>query len=273
MQILEHIHQTKNVGKVERAASVMAGTLLIARGLQKKSWLGTGAALLGIAFLRRGITGFCYTYEALGINSNQASGGRNVSVPSGSGIRVDDVITINRPRDEVYRFWRDLSNLALLMVNVESVSASGDGIHSHWIARGPGGKRMEWDAEIVNERENELIAWRSLDGSDVPNAGSVHFKDAACGRGTEVKVELKYLPPGGAVGAFSARLFGEDPAQQIHNDLRRLKARIEAGVVPQTAGQPVGARIRRVDHHPNSDVVGKASEESFPASDAPAFTH
>ncbi|MGA2711817.1 MAG: YgaP-like transmembrane domain [Bryobacteraceae bacterium] len=272
MQILQHIHQTKNVGKVERAASVMAGTLLIARGLRKKGWLGTGAALLGIAFVRRGVTGFCYPYQALGINSNEASGGRNVSVPSESGIRIEEAITINRPRDEVYRFWRDLSNLAHLMQNVESVSASGDGNRSHWIAKGPGGKRMEWDTEIVNESENELIAWRSLDGSEVPNAGSVYFKDAAGGRGTEIKLELQYLPPGGAVGGFVARLFGEDPAQQIHNDLKRLKARIESGVVPETAGQPVGGRARRVEPCPNSDAVGKASEESFPASDAPAYT-
>jgi uncharacterized membrane protein len=130
---------------------------------------------------------------------------------------------------------------------------------------------MEWDAEIVNESENELIAWRSLDGSEVPNAGSVHFKDASGGRGTEVKVELQYVPSGGPVGAFAARLFSADPAQQIHNDLKRLKARLETGVVPKTEGQPVGGR--RAEREPHSDAVAKASEQSFPASDAPAFTH
>jgi uncharacterized membrane protein len=263
--------QPKNVGKVERAASLMAGALLVTRGIQNKSWIGTGAALLGIACLRRGVTGFCYTYQALGIDTNEASPGRNVSVPSGKGIRIDETVTINRPRDEVYRFWRDLSNLALFMEHVESVSATA-GNRSHWTAKGTGGKRMEWDAEIINESENELIAWRSLDGSEVPNAGSVHFKDASGGRGTEVKVELQYVPPGGPVGAFAARLFSEEPAQQIHNDLKRLKARLETGGVPKTEGQPTGCG-QRAEHESHSDAVAKASEQSFPASDAPAFSH
>src|ERR1700679_211077 len=135
-----HNFQPKNVGKAERAASLMAGALLVTRGIQKKSWLGTGAALLGIAFLRRGITGFCYTYQALGIRSNDLPEGRNVSVPAETGIRVDEAITINRPREEVYRFWRDLSNIAQIMEHVESISSSPGGNHSHWIARGPGGK-------------------------------------------------------------------------------------------------------------------------------------
>jgi uncharacterized membrane protein len=271
MQNFQTGHLPKNVGKVERAVSLMAGALLLSRGLQKKNWVGTGAALLGIAFLRHGITGFCYTYQALGIDTSEPSPGPNVSVPSGKGIRIDDAITINRPRDEVYRFWRDFSNLAHFMEHVQSVHASAGSNRSHWIAKGPGGKRMEWDAEIVNESENELIAWRSLDGSEVPNAGSVHFKDASGGRGTEVKIELQYVPCGGSVGAFVARLFNEDPAQQVHNDLKRLKARLEAGFVPDTEGQPVGGR--REERQPHSDAVSKASEQSFPASDSPAFSH
>jgi uncharacterized membrane protein len=236
--------QPKNVGKAERAASLMAGALLFTRGLQKKSWLGTGAALLGIAFLRRAVTGFCYTYQALGIDTNEASPGpspgHNVSVPSGRGIRIGEAVTINRPRDEVYRFWRDLSNLAHFMEHVESVNASAGSNRSHWIAKGPGGKRMEWDAEIVNESENELIAWRSLDGSVIPNAGSVHFKDASGGRGTEVKVELQYVPSGGPVGAFAARLFSEGPA----GNRRRAKNRGPARGRP-TRGTQTVFRCRR----------------------------
>lgn len=191
-------------------------------------------------------------------------------MPYGKGVRIDEAVTINRPRDEVYRFWRDLSNLAHFMERVESVNATAGSNCSHWIAKGPGGKRMEWDAEIVNESENELIAWRSLDGSEVPNAGSVLFKDASGGRGTEVKLELQYVPPGGPVGAFIARLMNEDAARQIHNDLKRLKAQLETGIVPRTAGQSVGGRPE--PHESNSDAVARASEESFPASDAPAFS-
>ena len=135
---------------------------------------------------------------------------------------------------------------------------------------------MEWDAEIINQVENELIAWRSLEGSEVPNAGSVRFTDAAGGRGTEVRIAvLQYNPPGGTAGAFIAKLFGEDPSTQIHNDLQRLKTRLEAGEVPTVDGQPKGAN--KVDddleHHRKSEQVVSASEASFPASDAPAYSH
>jgi uncharacterized membrane protein len=272
MQILRHRYQNQNVGKVERGASIMAGTLLLKQGLQKSGWLGTGAALLGIAFLRRGITGFCYTYQALGIRSNATPPGPNTSVEHESGIRVDEAITINRPRAEVYRFWRDLSNIAHIMKHVESVRITGP-TRSHWAVKGPAGNCIEWDAEIINEAENERIAWRSLEGAEVPNAGSVHFKDASGGRGTEVKIELQYVPPGGAVGALVAKLFGEEPSQQISNDLKRFKAQLEAGVLPETQGQPVGARNSSEEKQHNSDLVTNASESSFPASDAPAYTH
>ena len=242
MQNFQLAHQPKNIGKVERAASLVAGALLVTRGLQNKGWLGTGATLMGIALLRHGVTGFSYTWQALGVDTREASPvpprGHNNSVPYGKGVRIDEAVTINRPRDEVYRFWRDLSNLAHFMERVESVNASAGSNRSHWIAKGPRGKRMEWDAEIVNESENELIAWRSLDGSQVPNAGSVLFKDASGGRGTEVKLELQYVPPGGPVGAFIARLMNEDPARQIHNDLKRLKAQLETGVVPGPRASP-----------------------------------
>jgi len=205
------------------------------------------------------------------VRTADAGQGRNVSVPYELGIRVDEAITINRPRDEVYRFWKNLENLAEFMEHVESVRMLTGGRQSHWVARAPGGRRIEWDAEIISDIENELIGWRSLQGSDVPNAGSVTFRDAAGGRGTEVRVELQYDPPGGAVGAFVAKLFGEEPSMQIRNDLKRLKTRLESGVVPSTAGQPVGARKVAEDH--NSRQVVAASEESFPASDSPAFTH
>jgi uncharacterized membrane protein len=273
METIRHEYHVPNMGTAERIASLIAGALLVSRALtSKKSWTGAATGLVGVALLRHGITGFSYTRRALGINTAHARGAAT-SVKDESGVRVDEAITINRPREEVYRFWRDLSNISQFMENVESVSAVNGGNRSHWVTKGPSGKCIEWDAEIINDKENELIAWRSLEGAEVPNAGSVHFKDVPGGRGTQVNVELQYAPPGGAVGAFVARALGEDPARQVRDDLRRLKTRLEAGVLLSTEGQPVGAQqpVREAPHA--SDEVGMSSEQSFPASDSPAYSH
>jgi uncharacterized membrane protein len=276
MQISRYNYTAPNVGKIERTASVVVGTALVQVAIRKKGWVRAGAALLGANFLRRGITGYCYTYQAAGISTVRAESNHkgNATLPYESGIRIDEAVTINRPREEVFRFWRDFGNIAHCMKHVESVSTMPGTNRTRWIVKGPGGKRMEWDAEIINEIENELLAWRSLDGSEVANAGSVHFKNAAGERGTEVTIALQYSPPGGTVGAFAAKLFGEDPSQQIREDLRRLKARLETGIVPNTEGQPAGEPSHSKDQKStHMDQVGKASEESFPASDSPAFTH
>lgn len=274
MELIRHKYLTPNVGKLERAASVIAGGLLTVQGLRRKSWTGAGMAFLGVGFLRRGITGFCYTYKTLGIRTSDQGQGRNVSVPYELGIRVDEAITINRPRTEVFQFWRKLENLAQFMEHVESVRELKGENRSHWVARGPADRRVEWDAEIVNEIENELIGWRSLEGSDIANAGSVRFADAEGGRGTEVRVSLQYNPPGGTVGAFVARIFGEEPTSQIRKDLQRLRTKLESGVLPTTEGQPAGARkSEEDDRQTRNQEVATASEESFPASDAPAYTH
>jgi uncharacterized membrane protein len=202
----------------------------------------------------------------------KGQGEETTSVPYELGIRVDKAVTINKPRAEVYRFWRDLSNLARFMKHVESVQQY-DGDRSHWVVRAPAGRTVEWDAIVHNEIENELIAWRSLPGSRVDNAGSVIFRDAPGGRGTEVKVELQYNPPAGALGAVFATLWGEEPGQQIQDDLHRLKQLLETGEIPTTEGQSSGRGIKasgtttkQVDRS-----VHVASEESFPASDAPAY--
>ena len=192
-------------------------------------------------------------------------------MPYEVGVRVDRAITVNKPREEVYRFWRNPENLARFMKHLESVKVLDDG-RSHWIAKAPAGKTVEWDAEVINEVENELIAWRSLPGAGVDNAGSVQFNDAPGGRGTIVKVELQYNPPGGVVGAWLSKLWGEEPSQQINEDLRRFKALMETGEIPTTEGQTSG-REATPDHGSRKDSVQHASEDSFPASDAPAYTH
>jgi uncharacterized membrane protein len=140
----------------------------------------------------------------------------------------------------LFRFWRNLENLPQIMRHLVSVTPI-DAERSHWVARAPLDQTVEWDAVITSERENQWIVWRSVDGADVENAGSVRFEPAPGGRGTVVRVDLEYYPPAGVIGAAVAKLFGEEPAQQIHEDLRRFKQRLEAGEVPTTEGQPTGS--------------------------------
>jgi uncharacterized membrane protein len=223
--------------------------------------------------VRRGITGRCMLYEAVGIRTAaKGQGSETTSVPYELGIRVDKAITISRPRSEVYRFWRDLSNLSKFMRNVESVRETGPN-QSHWVIKAPAGRTVEWDAVINNEIENELIAWRSLPGSSVDNAGSVRFKDAPGGRGVEIRIELQYNPPAGPLGAAVATLWGKEPSLQIEQDLRRLRQVLEAGEIPTTEGQPSGREPQRAAEARKSGEVEYASQASFPASDAPGYTH
>jgi uncharacterized membrane protein len=226
----------------------------------------------------RAATGHCNLYQAFGMHSDHRRG-RNRGVPYELGIRVDKSVTINRPRAEVYRFWRNLENLPRFMRHLQSVTEI-DNRHSHWVARAPAGRTVEWEAEVINEIENELIGWQSLEHSTVENAGSVHFDEAPGGRGTVVRIALQYNPPGGTVGAAVAKLFGEEPNQQISDDLWRFKNLMEAGEIPTTEGQSHGERSALMkgmqQKKPRStwrrDPVAESSEESFPASDAPSWT-
>jgi uncharacterized membrane protein len=139
-------------------------------------------------------------------------------------------ITINRPPEEVYQFWRNFENLPRFMSHLEEVRVI-DEKRSHWRARGPAGLRVEWDSEITEDRPSEKIAWRSLEGADVPNAGVVRFAPGPRGRGTEVKLDMRYSPPGGVIGAAIATLLGEEPSQQAQENLRNLKRVLETGEI------------------------------------------
>jgi uncharacterized membrane protein len=274
MELITHPKHAVNVGKNERIASMIGGGMLAFTGLKRRSWSGFALAAIGGELIHRGATGYCPMYKAIGVRSaGKGQGAETTSVPYELGVRVERAVTINKPREEVYRFWRNLENLPTFMKHLESIRVLDDR-RSHWVAKGPAGRTVEWDAEIINEIENELIGWRSLEGAQVDNAGSVHFKSIPSGRGTEVRVLLQYNPPGGAVGAALAKLWGEEPGQQINGDLRRLKQILEAGAVPTTEGQPRGNQTDRHEMRTRSrsDEVTEASEESFPASDAPSWT-
>jgi uncharacterized membrane protein len=162
------------------------------------------------------------------------------SSPGKNAIFVSKSITIERPVNEIYRFWRNLENLPRAMSHLESVREQPNG-RSHWTAKGPAGTKVEWDAEVLVDRENEIISWRSMEGATVPNEGTVRFKDVGNGQRTEVKVSLTYHPPGGALGAAIAKLFGEEPSLQVEEDLRKLKKELEgtgAQKNPAHPGQP-----------------------------------
>lgn len=231
----------KNVGSLERWVSLVAGAGLVANAVRRRSPGTVAGAALGAMMLRRGITGNCTLYSAMGVSTLDRQGEETTSIPYGRGIRVDRSITINRTAPEIYQFWRKLENLPTFMGHLQEVRRI-DELRSHWVAKAPAGRTIEWDAEIVNEVENELIGWRSLEGSEIANAGSVHFTPAPGGRGTEVHVELRYDPPGGRAAAAIAKLFGEEPSIQVTDDLRKLKQLMETGEVSTIEGQPTGER-------------------------------
>jgi uncharacterized membrane protein len=159
------------------------------------------------------------------------------STPQEQGQRAEYSVTINRAPADLYRFWRDFQNLPRFIPHLSSVRVD-TARQSHWVAQGPAGTTVEWDAEITDDQPDTLIAWHSLAGADVDHAGSVRFEAAPGGRGTFVRVCMAYHLPGGALGAIVAPLFGEDPGQHMHEGLRRFKQLMEAGETATTSGQP-----------------------------------
>ena len=153
-----------------------------------------------------------------------------VALAGPRGLKVKDAIRLERPIEEVFTYWRRLENLPTFMTHLAEVVETSP-LRSHWVAKGPGGFKVEWDAEIINEVENKVIGWRSLPGSDVVTAGSVNFDRVRDGRSTQVTVNLQYAPPAGRAGALVAALFGRAPSQTIREDLRLLKQRMEAGEI------------------------------------------
>lgn len=222
-----------NVGDTERIVCGLVGGALAVFGFNGRG-PGVLSALAGGALLWRGITGNCMGYRALGISTAGPSG-EAAAIPAGHGVKVEDSIVVNRPVAEVYREWRKFDQLPRFMTHLREVRDLGNG-KSHWVAKAPLGLSVEWDAEIVTERENELISWKSLDGADVDTAGSVHFWPAPGTSGTKITVVLKYDPPAGKVGAAVARWLGEAPEQQVRDDLQRFKAMVE-GNSPAAAGK------------------------------------
>ena len=212
-----------NVGPAERRASMVGGAALALSGLRsigKKNFLpGLAMMAAGGLFLYRGKTGHCDLYEAIGADTVHTSN---------SGLRIEKAVTIGLPPKQVYEFWRNLENLPLFMKHLESVQITGERT-SHWKAAGPGGVSAEWDAEMMEDTPGQQISWHSVGKADVPNKGTVEFKEAPGSRGTEVKVAIDYYPPGGAAGKSAAKLAQGLNSQQLEEDLKRLKQVLEVG--------------------------------------------
>jgi uncharacterized membrane protein len=210
-----------DIDPLMRWGPYVLGGALVAFGLSRRSLGGSLVAAAGGAVALQGIRA------------------NAIATPSQSFARAS--VIVNAPAAEVYRFWREFENLPRFMHHLHSVTQL-DNRRSKWIAYGPASSRVEWTAEIVAERENEIIAWRSLEDSQVHVDGSVEFRPATGNRGTIVDATVLYRPPAGGAGNFVAKLLGKDPSFLMEQDLRRFKALLETGEIPTTVGQSHGPR-------------------------------
>lgn len=168
--------------------------------------------------------------------------------PAKPGKKLHKSIVINRPASEIYSFWRNFENLPRFMTHLKEVRNTGERT-SHWVAKAPLGTTVEWDAEVTEDWQNKRIAWRSLPGSTVETEGAVWFEESPGGRGTILRIDMRYNPPGGKAGATIAKLLGQAPEKQIPVDLLRFKQLLETGEIARTEGQPTGrgAKPSKVD--------------------------
>ncbi len=210
-----------------------SGALLLLVGASRRSIGGALLAASSAPLLYRGVTGHWPAF----VNGVLQADDTRTALGGEHGVHVRESIRLEVPLADVYRFWRRFENLPRFMTHLDRVTETSDG-KSHWVAVGPAGLAVEWDAEIINEVADKLIAWRSLPGSDVMTAGAVNFDATPAGRGTEVRVHLQYAPPAGKAGAVVASLFGREPAQTIREDLRRFKQLLESGEIPRATATP-----------------------------------
>lgn len=233
----ERANPPQNISNTEAQISTLGGAALLLLGLSRGKLGGLLASVVGGSLLYRGMTRHCHLYESLGINT--ASSNPATAIPAQQGVKVERSTVINRSAEDLYRFWRDLENLPRIMPHLRRVEVL-DQKRSHWQAEGPMGKLVEWDAEIITEREPEVLSWRSLPGGDLATAGSVHFKSLGSDRGTAVTVSLKYDPPAGKVGATVASILGYGLKREMEESLNCFRELMESSQVPATQTPPIG---------------------------------
>jgi uncharacterized membrane protein len=222
-----------NLSRPQRLASAFVGGAVAGFATDRQPLLAAPLLALGGYLALRGYSGHCPVSEALGIDTSER-GANDFAVV------IETSVTVARPREEVYQMWRRLENLPRFMQHLDTVTVLGGG-QSRWSARAPGGLgHVEWLAETVADEPGRELAWRSLPGADVDNAGRVRFADAPAGRGTEVRVRIEYRPPAGRAGAAAASWLDPVLEQLVREDVRRFKQVAEAGEVPTVEGQPSG---------------------------------
>jgi len=221
-------YSSSSLADAENWLAFGTGALLLIAGASRRSMVGACLAVSSAPLLYRGMTG---RWPDL-LDGHVQPDSARAALAGDRGVHVRESVRLEMPVAEVYRFWRRLENLPRFMSHLYQLTENADGT-SHWVAAGPAGLAVEWDAEIINEVENQVIGWRSLAGSDVMTAGSVNFDTARDGRSTQVSVHLQYAPPAGKTGALIASLFGREPSQTIREDLRHFKQLLEAGEIPR----------------------------------------
>lgn len=193
-----------------------------------------------LAFVTAAVTGIT-VLDLLASAAQSRRFGAAQFMEASRAVQVKKTLTVNRSAEECYRFWRNFENFPRFMAHLDSVQQV-DSHRSHWVAHAPLGRQVEWTAELTADRPGHELGWRSIAGSDIDHAGAIRFSAAPGGRGTRIEVDLRYVPPFGKAGVTVAKLFGEEPAQQIDEDLRRFKQLIETGEIPTTVGQSAGKR-------------------------------
>lgn len=236
----------ENIGDGQRVLSAVMGMAFLVSGLSRRNWAGAVKAIVGGGLLYRAASGYCPAFGAMGIDMsshdrpnrpNDTSRLGRRKVRTDRAMKMQRAIEINRPPDDMYRFWRSLDNLPRILKHLDSVQVIDDRL-SHWVVTTiPGAPKVEWDAEIINDVKNERIGWRSLRGADVNNTGSVEFKPTEDGNRTWLTVTLQYEPPGGKFGVALAKLFGEDPNTKLAQDLQRFKEQMETDVFSLAGGE------------------------------------
>ncbi len=215
--------KSNDPSEIERWASLIGGGALVLMGIQQGSLRGILTTIAGGGLIYQGVTNQStieQAKEALGVDQT---------------IKVEKTVTIRRPAEDLYSFWRNFENLPAFMKHLQSVKVFNE-TRSHWIAKAPL-QNVEWDADIIKDEPNHLIAWTSVEGAEINHSGFIRFQNATGGRGTEVKVVMEYVPPGGAIANLISKIFGESPEQQIGDDLARFKQLMEAGEIATTEGQ------------------------------------